>query len=1024
MVMNLFRCIGLLLSLSLLTSLSFGQGAPPQPPPPSPVQLSAIGEWDGVTASAKMTGPYEDPGQANVPFGIISYFNTPWRSYMDTWSASRMTNFCGTQYNVDIKYTEALCQLLEESGIRNMRVEIGWGGTGWDDDLMPHMKVRFTQIFSILKKHNIRPLILLNAHHGVPCPVRDVWVEVLADAKKGDKIIKFKDTNRIRIGYTGFQHPAYIAAYPMITKLDDDGTVYLSSGLPYDVKAGRYCLKEVKYQPFQGAKLKDGTLIPAAKETFDGWMRYAANVGKFVRESLGTDEKSDVGFDVEVWNEQTFGSNFLDINNYYDDKFQFAESFVYKHERDMKPEYAPTARLKFEEKNYRYTVLPGTIDYFNDPKNGFQGVHVISGFANQWPWDNGTGLWDNQAGFSRHYYTGGWRDSSPVTPLNQKNSGVIDATGNFEGKKDHKDWHTVEPGSFFIPTFRLGCPEFMFTGFKTEHITRDLMPDSRLVLFRGHGRYTHNGDFRIAEVWQTEVNYDRSQFFTDLKKETGATDDNPQMQALDIHLAGKNMLRQYIFQASKGLYRIFMFSPQSDPYSIGMLPKAFYQALDKNKYELNEEVRKTVPPEFTGLGWLVRLMDTGKTIKTPRQLQVNELIEYKPRLAYPGDGTLAHPNRWNRDNFAFMPYQLSTNQFVIPYYVATLDVTHVWDKTKPAMDPARYDMPEQDFDVTIGNIRGVGAIVSGYDLLTNTDVPVQIVASTDNSLTVRLKTVDYPRVLRVTEKQAGPQILDARAELQKDGSISVSWRTNIPVSSASVSYGRSWERRDDNVINLEKDKTVYQVSIPALGMKGVPSVRIRVGVNGLTNIWPRWDEDPAGQVVIPIQVDKVTGTPVEAPLGPPTALPKAEVTLVAPDAAILPVTETNAIRGYTVMLPKDTVCTGPADNRDSLIGGTALRIRFIPKGYTMMDEYLPQFSVSDIQDRQMVILADVKTKGLIAEYQFAATAHPGMTNLNQQYLMVKVGKDDLLIISVQGTPEAMVAQEKIIKAIFAGVTVK
>jgi hypothetical protein len=417
-------------------------------------------------------------------------------------------------------------------------------------------------------------------------------------------------------------------------------------------------------------------------------------------------------------------------------------------------------------------------------------------------------------------------------------------------------------------------------------------------------------------------------------------------------------------------------------------------------------------------------MDTGKTIKTPRQLQVNELIEYKPRLAYPGDGTLAHPNRWNRDNFAFMPYQLSTNQFVIPYYVATLDVTHVWDKTKPAMDPARYDMPEQDFDVTIGNIRGVGAIVSGYDLLTNTDVPVQIVASNENSLTVRLKTVDYPRVLRVTEKQAGPQILDARAELQKDGTICVSWRTNIPVSSASVSYGRTWERRDDNVINLEKDKTVYQVSIPALGMKGVPSVRIRVGVNGLTNIWPRWDEDPAGQVVIPIQVDKVTGTPVEAPLGPPTALPKAEVTLVAPDAAILPVTETNAIRGYTVMLPKDTVCTGPADNRDSLIGGTALRIRFIPKGYTMMDEYLPQFSVSDIQDRQMVILADVKTKGLIAEYQFAATAHPGMTNLNQQYLMVKVGKDDLLIISVQGTPEAMVAQEKIIKAIFAGVTVK
>ncbi len=28
------------------------------------------------------------------------------------------------------------------------------------------------------------------------------------------------------------------------------------------------------------------------------------------------------------------------------------------------------------------------------------------------------------------------------------------------------------------------------------------------------------------------------------------------------------------------------------------------------------------------------------------------------------------------------------------------------------------------------------------------------------------------------------------------------------------------------------------------------AVRIRVSVNGLNTVWPRWDEEPAGQVVL------------------------------------------------------------------------------------------------------------------------------------------------------------------------------
>jgi hypothetical protein len=810
--------------------------------------LPAIGEWDGVTPSAKLDGPYENPTQANVPFGIISYYNQPWRAYMDTWAADKWLESLGTQWNVDRKYMEPLCRLFQETGLSSIRYEIGWGSMGWDDDLMPHVKANMKRDFTLFAKYGIRPLILLNAHHGVPCPVKDVNVTVVADAAKGDKTLKLKSADGIKPGYTGIQHPEYIANYPTITKIDPDGTCTLSAGLPFDIKAGPFRLVQTKYQPFQGTKLKDGTPVPAAQETFNGWLAYVAAVTKTAREALGTDGQPDAGFDLEVWNEQTFGSNFLDINRYYDQKIAFAESFTYTHTRAMQPGYRPGATLTFEQKG-AYAILPMTIDWAADPANKCPGVRVISGFANQWPWDNGTGLWDHQYGFSRHYYTGGWRDCSPETPLSGRNTGTIDALGNFDGKKDGKDWHTIAPGSNFVPTFRCGFPEFMHSGFKTEMLSRDVTPDSRWGYMNGHGRYTHNGDYQWARVWQTEVNYDRNQVIDEVCKTAGVKRDDPRLLPMAARLAGKTLLRQYLFHAAKGLYRIYIFSPEPDPFGIGTLPKSFYTALEQNQYQLTDAVRKQVPPEWLGLRWLTTLMRTGEKLAAPRPLQVRELVEYQPRLAYAGDGTPAHPHRWNRDFFAVMPFQLSASKYVIPYYVVTLDMSHTWDATKDPLDPARYDMPPQQYDVTLDNVNGVGATVSAYDPMSNAAVPVQIVRGTASSVTVRLHAVDYPRYLVLTEAKPGPQILEPKVALAADGKLQVSWKTNIPVK-ATLTYGHNWQNRGANVVVLAGPKTAFVETLKT-GFAGVNAVRITVTANGLTDVWPRWDEDPQGQVVVP-----------------------------------------------------------------------------------------------------------------------------------------------------------------------------
>jgi len=808
--------------------------------------LPPIGEWDGVTASATLDGPYEDPTQAAVPFGIISYFKLPWRAYLDTWPASQFQLFCGTQWNTDSRFAEALCQVLQESGIRAIRYEIGWGNLDWDDALPEGMRARMARDFAVFKRHGLRPLILLNAHHGQPCPVRGVDVELAAAAVKGDRALKLKDGTGIRVGYTGPAHPDYIAACPLITAVDGDGTAHLSAPLPMDLPAGPLRLIELKYRPFQGVLRKDGTPAPEAAETFAAWVRYAAAVGQAAREALGTEGQRDAGFDIEVWNEQTFGSNFLDINRYYAEKIEYAEPFVYRRTRPMQDGYRPDARLEFEQDGC-YAILPMTIDYFQDPANGFPGVEVISGFANQWPWDNGTGLWHGQAGFSRHYYTGGWQDCSPETPLGNKASGVVNALGEFEGRKDGKDWHTVEPGSYFVPTFRLACPEFFHTGFKTEMITRDVIPDSRWSHFKGHGRYTHNGDFRRARVWQTEVNYDRNAFFGAVFAAAGVPRDDPRALALAQRLAGKTFLRQYLFHAHKGLYRVFLFSPQPDPYGIGLLPQAFYDAVATNGYALGDEARRAVPPEFKGLGWFVGLLDGADSIEVTRACGVRKLVEHRPRLALAGDGTPAHPHRWHRDLFAFMPYQLAANRYAIPYYVATLDVTRAWAPDRDVLDPARYDMPEQEFDVTIGNLRGLGATVTAYDLLTHQAVPVEALAATPDTLTVRLRAVDYPRVLQVTESAPGILILAPEVARTADGGLAVHWRQNLPAERARVSHGPDWTRRDETVIELAPGAREYSTVIPAADLTGVPAVRIRVAAGGLEAVWPRWDEEPAGQ---------------------------------------------------------------------------------------------------------------------------------------------------------------------------------
>ena len=793
--------------------------------------LAEIGRWDGKTEAAELAGPYGDPVQQNIPFGCRSYFLTPWRAYMDTWPASRFLECLGICFKLrDIRAAEAVAQVFAEAGIRSARVEIGWGNFRYDDPTqMDEAKARrYKTILRALKAHGIRPLILLNANSGWPCPIRTDRVTLVRDAPAGAREIFVDDTARIVPHYTGLRGQAYQIAFPLITEVDAaTGRCALSAPLRKGLTRGPLSLYTLKYHPFSGRTFADGRPNPSAQETVEGWMTYVAAVCRFAKAALGTEGAPDAGFDVEVWNEYTFGSHFLQERKYYDPPREFAEPITYSNHGRTRTGHE--------------IILPMTVDFVNDPKNGLPGVRVISGFSNQRPWENGADMWPGQAGFSRHYYASMDPEKTLISPQTQADVAcVINALGEREAGPGAKGARAgARP--CFIPTLRAALPEFWHYGYKTEFITRDVQPFPGP--WKKHQRFSHPGTGRPAEVWMTEFNMFRWPWAKQLIARAGCAKDDPRLVALMHYVGAKVLLRAFVFHAHKGVHTINVFAAQVGDCSFGVLPEAFFAALEQSGFRLTPAVRKHIGPQLETIGRLAALMREGEAIAVARPLQVVRLVEHRPRLAFRGDGTPAHPDRWHRDDFACLPYQLAAGRFAVACYVVTRDITHEWDAERDVLDPARYDMPAQTFDLTLGNVCGAGARVSLWDPMRDRTLPAKVLDAGPNTLCVRLAVVDYPRFLLIDEPRPGPLIISPTLEPAGEGVFRLRFGTNI-AAAARVSWGAIPQREGEGAVELSP-ATAHKVRIgplrPGCGVKVV----VRAGE--LFARWPRWGHDVQGQ---------------------------------------------------------------------------------------------------------------------------------------------------------------------------------
>ena len=695
--------------------------------------------WAAPTKGGAVTN-YTDPvQQTSLWFGARSHWMQPWRGYLDTMPVSRLRDAIGINLNVEPDEAEAVCAHLQKHGFKLARIEFGWGNVDWNHPDQLADPARFDKMVQACKRHGIRPLFLLNGHHGAPCTLRFYDVYLTKPAKKGDSVVYLDKTNRdlIMPGRSGLnQLSDYMAAESIFTSVDAEGTAALSKPLPKDLPAGKAPAATLKYLPFYPSKIKStGKTPPEFEETMQGWLDYVKVITNAAKKALGTENAKDAGFDLEVWNELTFGSNFLSINNYY-------------------------AQPIAEGDGATAEILKRTVDWVKDPVNKLPGVGVGDGFNNQWPWGAGSIAPAGLAALDKHPYAGVKR--YPADQGTPNGIRPVDAIGRPDGEKVGVDaWKDS-----YIPTYVSHFPEYFLNGLQTEHLVRDISPIPTDLYGVKHGRDTHptNTDGTAApapKMWITEVNMDPNGAdpgnLADYTR-GGHTPVAPSLTAADAeHMQAKAILRYLVCGVNKGVDRYYFFAAKDEnPIGLGLMRWSFYQDIKSSKgvYPVKDEL-------LTSETMLAVRRMTGvlgvQKISKPRSLSLQKIEESHGHYQFESDPATAgqnpdpHPPLYNREVLGFFPFQDGDTRFVIGLYVMTRNMARLYKPDAAVKDVTRFDMPAESYKLTIGGVNGRTAKVSLFDPMTGVSSPVSVLSRKADSLVVSVGLTDSPRMMIVNE---------------------------------------------------------------------------------------------------------------------------------------------------------------------------------------------------------------------------------------------------------------------------------
>ena len=667
----------------------------------------ACGAAPSWAQSAVTVANYTTKDQ-EMDWGYRSHWKQPWRSYMDTTPARTLLDAIGINFNVPPQWAPSTARLLADSGFKRARIEIGWNSVDYDDPtrLTAAKQQSLETTLTALRDNGIRPLILLNANHGEPCPVRYGSVTLTSPASASTRQIHIapQDIGEVVVGQTGIAADG-VAAYYVFKSVEADGTVQLSQPLERSLPAGSTGVVTLRYEPFRAETLEDGSPNPAFEETMRGWLDYVAVVTQEAKSILGSDE-----FDIEVWNELGFGSDFLDINNYY------------------------SPPLDGQDGSNEIAILTRTVQYVRDPGNGLSEVGIGNGFASERPWDSGSTSPVGLTAIDKHPYKN-WihfpegaesNGNRPLNGLGEPAAGWKDGGGQ---------WHED-----FAPTYDSFFPEYFLSGIQTETLARDLSPHPSFIYDTEHGRFSHPAGGDPPSVWITEVNLDPT---------SGPTSGMSQSDA--EHIKAKDTLRYLAAYVNKGVTAIDFYA--ADAGDLSLIDRKFFDALSAS------------PTTYPGVGLggqttdavrrLAASMQGAQPIASPRSLTLRNLTDYESKIQFDGDGTAINPPLYDRDVFAFLPFQVNPNRFVVPVYVMTRNVAKVQRPEASSSDPGRFDLLPETYRMTIGGVHGLSSELSATDPLTGEAVPVEVVSRTSDEVVVEMGITDSPRLLAIEDVE-GP----------------------------------------------------------------------------------------------------------------------------------------------------------------------------------------------------------------------------------------------------------------------------
>jgi hypothetical protein len=440
---------------------SFGRGMEDQtapPPPHNPANTLPVETGEMVR------DPIDTRFLTDNPFGTTSFWLQPWRAYLDTWPASRLLESVGINFNVKAADAEPTAQLLQDSGFKLARIGTNWGAMSYQDpnQLKPLNAAGLTARLTALHNHGLRPLINVDAYSGAPAPERLVTLETTATVQAGATTVPLTPASAALVvpGKTGFNYLAFKGTPDiLITSIGAGDVATLSRPLLSPLAAGPHGGATLLYSPFSAPKLASGQPNPEFQATLGGWLAYVGAVSRLAAGIVGPD-----GYDLEVWNELAWGSQFLNIENYYrsttvgasaasglaggaagagETVGSAAEGDLESSDSSEAPAQAESAsgsdpeaaqageegvegegvpveegaaahaasasrsRLGTTNSEIRKALLDATVAYVHDPANGFSpGVGITNGFASQSPFPSGAAAPPGLSALSKHPYAG------------------------------------------------------------------------------------------------------------------------------------------------------------------------------------------------------------------------------------------------------------------------------------------------------------------------------------------------------------------------------------------------------------------------------------------------------------------------------------------------------------------------------------------------------------------------------------------------------------------------------------------